>query len=403
MGQPEQALVELDALLAETPNYGGNRYVLRALMEQEMGNTQAAMRDLDLGMANSWVTGGLRFYVLSLAAEADGRHQEAVELLQQAEATMFRDAGAFLERIQAELAQLGAFPLQVTASAWMSTTPIPPLAADVARAQPHLRLLHSASTGPIRVRPDEWVDIHFVPEAGYGPAWISSLRLYLLSYRVSLVEDVEVWAHSDDSRSFEPISGNEGDYYIGRAGRYVSNSGEILFRIHNVGSQELQLDDVGIVLEAIRRTACALTYGFQPPAPTPTLPRPTSTLARHPPQGRHGPYHHPGGRRARGPAASTGPLTLVPMRDYILHFQLGPGTPASIQVVEQLVIRLLPLNDAGEKGYPNLDIWDHLNEVWRSPGWMGSERPGHLSARADGQPQGDLIVRLPSSTTKLWS
>jgi len=96
MGQAEQALVELDALLAEAPHYGGNRYFLRALIHQEMGNTQLALRDLDLGMANSWGRGGLLFYVQSLIAQAEGRHQDGVELLQRAEATFFRDSGVFL-------------------------------------------------------------------------------------------------------------------------------------------------------------------------------------------------------------------------------------------------------------------------------------------------------------------
>jgi hypothetical protein len=95
------------------------------------------------------------------------------------------------------------------------------------------------------------------------------------------------------------------------------------------------------------------------------------------------------------PEAGTGPLTLVPMQDYVLHFQLGPGTPASIQVVEQLVIRLLPLNDAGEKGYPNLDIWDHLNEVWRSPrvGWGANDLDIYPLEQMVSH-KGDLIVRL---------
>ena len=391
MGQAQQALAELDALLAESPDYAGDRYVLRALMEQEMGDTQAAMRDLDLGMANSWGRGGLRFYVLSLAAEADGRHQEAVQLLQQAEATMFRDAGAFLERIQAELAQLGASPSQVTASAWMSTTPIPPLPADVPRARPPLRLPHSASTGPIRLQPDETLDIHFVPETGYSPAWISSLRLYLLSYRVSLVENVEVWAHSDDSRSFERINGNKGDYYIGRAGRYISNSGEILFRIHNLGSQELYLDDVGMVLEAIRADGLPLTYGFHPPAPTPTLPRPTSTPRPTPDL-----ITIPEGAVPADPEAGTGPLTLVPGQDYVFHFQLGPGTPASIQSTERLVIYLLGSSPAEERTYIHLETWDHVRQGWGTRGghWGENVYEGYYPGSQLVSNKGDLVIRL---------
>jgi hypothetical protein len=124
-GQPADALFELDELINARPEGSGERYYLRGLILYEQGEDSLAVDDLARGEANTWERGGLNAYLRSLIALDEGRDDEALRLLQEAEASTLQGIYTpMLERYWAELAGLGAEPLQRTPAARFRATPI---------------------------------------------------------------------------------------------------------------------------------------------------------------------------------------------------------------------------------------------------------------------------------------
>lgn len=124
-GDADAALADLDDQITERPDSGGERYFLRALILYEQGFIDLAEEDLAAGEANSWERQGLNAYVRFLMAQDAAQNADALQLLQQAEAaTLPGMYTPMLERYRAELADLGAAPLEQTPAADLRVTPI---------------------------------------------------------------------------------------------------------------------------------------------------------------------------------------------------------------------------------------------------------------------------------------
>ncbi len=356
LGRVTEALEELDRIIEENPYYGGERYYLRALIHQEMGNTEQARDDLYFGAGNTWEHGGLYPYVQSLLASTEGNDEAAVELLRYAEATMRRYMGPFLERFQQELADQLIPPLEVTPSIELAVTPIPTPGPEFPRANPRLIMKYSESTGPVILEPGETLDINFVPPLGYDPAWINAFRLFLLPYQAGSVEEVEVFVWSDDSAKLESIDAEWGENLLLPSRKYVSVSGEIFFRFHNPGEQQVEFDDIGMAIDIETQDGSPMGWGFAGPYPTPTptrTPRPTP-----------GVIVIPEGAIPADPEAGTGPLTIQPDEELLFHFVFGPGTPNSIGSLDELTLYMFPATPSEGNIDVEFRIWNYIHDRW---------------------------------------
>ncbi len=115
-GRSAEARQVIDQTIQQTPAFSGWRYYLRAVLQAEAGNTQAASQDLDTGAMYTWDRNGLYSYARAKLALASGDQPDGVKWLQHAEASLMTNAVPLRERILDELAALDAFPLQPTPS-----------------------------------------------------------------------------------------------------------------------------------------------------------------------------------------------------------------------------------------------------------------------------------------------
>ncbi len=124
-GRAEDALAELDRLIADAPQGGGERYYLRALILYEQGAVDLALEDLAAGEKNTWLRGGLDAYLRSRIALDEGDREQALRLLQQAEASAPHGIySPMAKRYRSEIEDLGGAPLEQKSRVRIRTTPI---------------------------------------------------------------------------------------------------------------------------------------------------------------------------------------------------------------------------------------------------------------------------------------
>jgi tetratricopeptide (TPR) repeat protein len=124
-GQGKKALKILNELIEASPHYDGERYYLRAAIHYELGERELAEQDLYTGAGNTWGHAALYSYVLGKMALEDGRTQEGIELLQNADITLEVLYNPLRKNIQSELKELGAEPLESQPSIMLEATSIP--------------------------------------------------------------------------------------------------------------------------------------------------------------------------------------------------------------------------------------------------------------------------------------
>ena len=115
-GRSAEALQAIDQTIQRAPAYAGWRYYLRAVLQAEMGNIDAANRDLETGAMYTWDRNGLYSYARAKLALASGDQAGSIQWLQHAEATLMTNAVPLRHHILIELADLNASPLQPTPS-----------------------------------------------------------------------------------------------------------------------------------------------------------------------------------------------------------------------------------------------------------------------------------------------
>ncbi|MPN11721.1 hypothetical protein SDC9_159029 [bioreactor metagenome] len=72
MGRTQEAFALVDDNLAQYPNYGGERYYLRAFMYYQLGEYEKARTDLMLGQGNVWAFPAEAELVAAYLAYHDG-------------------------------------------------------------------------------------------------------------------------------------------------------------------------------------------------------------------------------------------------------------------------------------------------------------------------------------------
>jgi tetratricopeptide (TPR) repeat protein len=123
LGRSSEARAELDDLIAAEPTYGGYRYHLRALIQMDSGDPDAARSDLLMGFLNSWGDACLPALVQGLVTLDSGDTDNAVDFFRYAESTCSSSSRPIWDRALRELAKLDAAPL--TAETSLTVTPAP--------------------------------------------------------------------------------------------------------------------------------------------------------------------------------------------------------------------------------------------------------------------------------------
>ncbi|MBK9926572.1 MAG: hypothetical protein IPP66_14955 [Anaerolineales bacterium] len=124
LGRYSEALPLLDKRICDC-ELSGWQYYLRAYIYYETGKRDLAQQDLYEGMPRTWGRGGMLTYVEALMALDDGRKDDAIQLLQIAEATLNPTFNHLRWDIQKQLAELGSKSLELTRIAPYEATPIP--------------------------------------------------------------------------------------------------------------------------------------------------------------------------------------------------------------------------------------------------------------------------------------
>lgn len=124
-GRNDEALDAINKSLACCAFYGGYRYLWRASIYYSKGQKELARQDMLTGMTNTWMRGNFLAYMQAQFALDDGKKQEAIELLQLAEASFDAIFNPFRWKIQKQLASLGAKPISPTPSVSLGGTPSP--------------------------------------------------------------------------------------------------------------------------------------------------------------------------------------------------------------------------------------------------------------------------------------
>jgi tetratricopeptide (TPR) repeat protein len=134
LGRRDEAMNDIQSSLSSHPYYQGDRYYTRALFYVDRGNIDQAQKDLDIGITQTWLRGGLLSYVQGRIALAQGDKQQALMYYQDAEATYF-NKGPMLDQIDRDLLALGGTPL-ATSTPSSDFTPMPEISATPALIAP---------------------------------------------------------------------------------------------------------------------------------------------------------------------------------------------------------------------------------------------------------------------------
>ncbi len=132
LGRLDEALIEVNKLIAEQKYYCGCRYYLRAIIYYDQGEKDLAQADIDFGTGQTWVRGGIRSYILGHWALDAGEREQGIALLQEAEASLTWRYGSLRKRVQQELVALNSSPLSLS----ISVPPTPTLIPVTPQVQP---------------------------------------------------------------------------------------------------------------------------------------------------------------------------------------------------------------------------------------------------------------------------
>jgi tetratricopeptide (TPR) repeat protein len=126
LGKPDNAYRVVDESIKNNPNFGGHRYYLRALINWDRGEKEAAINDLQIGSGNTWFHGGIYAYIVGLYAIENGDTENGIEYLKYAESTIHvHQEGPWLkERIRKRLAELQIEEQTPTPVMKIQSTPI---------------------------------------------------------------------------------------------------------------------------------------------------------------------------------------------------------------------------------------------------------------------------------------
>ena len=132
LGKMSEAYQTVDQDIQTTPDYGGYRYYLRALIHYDQGEFDQARQDLLVGSGNVWYEGGLHAYLQGMLALRDGDQKTGTEWIHYAAMTYQTHEGLWLKkRIDQQLTKLNIQYISPTPEIHWEITPLPPLAITI--------------------------------------------------------------------------------------------------------------------------------------------------------------------------------------------------------------------------------------------------------------------------------
>jgi len=276
LGRFEQALAQLDEVYQLEPYGNGQRRYLEALIRLEMGDRAAAMDALEMGAANTWNHHGLYSYVNGKDALASGDRQEGLELIAHGQATMLRDYGPLLKRIESELSQLGATVEAPTPSSSIATTPMPSLTptitpsapqATVSAVEPVILVDATRGTGPHVFRSGDFpVFLFQLPLSIQGDVISITAHLFPVDSSASTPPQLQFmfrvpnsgWAQTQNSMGW-------GETDITDAARFLSDRGDLTVSVRNYGEHDIFIQNLAFTIAAKLPSGQIASYGWTVP------------------------------------------------------------------------------------------------------------------------------------------
>ena len=272
----KEALQLLNELIEQKPSYDGWRYYLRALIYQEMGEREKAEQDLMMGAGNTWSHVGLFSYVQGKMALQDGNRAEGITLLQEAEATLEVMYTPLQKRIRAELAQLGAQPLEMEPSVMLDVTPIPtiqarptarPLQTPIPSGTPLVTMTPTpgislppnvqhaiiadlaTGTDNLTLLPNDYPLIRFQPAEPIPVKQVKSLVVHLIAASNETTNpDIQIYFWVPRGGGWRYIAPSWGDNTIELPEDHILPEGDIFLAIRNWGKETVVFENVTLTL-----------------------------------------------------------------------------------------------------------------------------------------------------------
>ena len=273
LGRLDEALGEVNRLIADQRYYCGCRYYLRALIYYDQGKKDLAQADIDFGTGQTWGRGGIRSYVLGHLALDAGDRGQGIALLQEAEASLTWQYGSLRKRVQKELETLGSRPLSLTVS--VSATPT--LLAVTPQAQPPtptmipldrpanvqaIPIVYSGNP-PATFLPRQTMTFEFVSPQPLRSPVVQAL-VFTLQGNAQVQNrgvELEIWRPGyNDSKTF-PFD-RLGRLPIPNGADYVTRTGEIFVSITIKADQPTLVDVIGVTLTVRNANGGTSQYGL---------------------------------------------------------------------------------------------------------------------------------------------
>lgn len=287
-GRSNQALQILNELIEARPSYSGYRYYLRALIYYEKGERDKAEEDLMIGAGNTWAHSGVYSYVLGKMALDDGDREEGIALLQYAEATLEVNDNPLRYRIQAELKELGAEPLEITTSAMLDATAIPTIqprptarvlqptptrASGALTAIPYAQHTYppgiekaiivdtKQGTGKLTLLANDYPLFRFQPPQTIKVKTAKNIVIHLLTAVPIGAPSVQIYLYNAYDGGWNMIEPTWGDNPVEFPERYVYPEGDIFIAVRNWGNQTVSIDNLGITIVVEMESGEIITIG----------------------------------------------------------------------------------------------------------------------------------------------
>lgn len=274
MGRLDEALDEVNKLIADQRYYCGCRYYLRALIYYDQGKKDLAQADIDFGTGQTWERGGIRSYVLGHLALDAGDQQQGITLLQEAEASLTWGDGSLRKRVQKELETLGSTPLSLTVSA-PATPTLLPVTPQIQPPTPTVIVLDKPvdfegtpmaylGNAPITFMPDKPVTFHFIPPQPLNFAAVDTLVLTLVDSTQTQLQNqvVELGLWRPAYNDWQILSYDRlGRLHIDNAD-YVTSTGDIYGYIIIHAEEPAHVDMIGITLIVRNTDGGTSQYGM---------------------------------------------------------------------------------------------------------------------------------------------
>ena len=312
-GKPDEALKILDNLITQSPDYGGDRYLLRALIVFEQGDRDEAYRSMIAGGGNVWVHSGLYSYVqgkMGLQLASDENRAKSIDALQYAEASMPVTYNVLKSRIQTEVIELGSKPWDQTVSLTFQPTPlaeIHPRLTPRPTSTPTINETLAASGTPVKKdaigtprpgiskpgtstpvtqdaiyspRENDIVVVDF--QTGTGPVTLSTGKKKIFRFQpssaLSFAKVMDVVVHLDaektgitppllyefwnpHNRTWIAVEPGWTDSDVLYPGDYVLPEGDLYLSVRNLGSTPFKLNNLSITVVAETLDGNLMQYG----------------------------------------------------------------------------------------------------------------------------------------------